>query len=191
MKYILDPIMGLLASLFGLLVHPLFFFIFAITGYIYYPYLYALTAPFLLGALACLSVKWAPADETGYQRGKLPGWAKAWSTLDEDPPGDVRGEASVKWVYAKLGKTVATMYWLLERNRGMGLSYMLARKTSDLTYLDGNAWGFIEIPSGAWRWQQKLGPWFYVGVGTQTTRVGDDMWIRPWVGFKIQHGNNP
>ena len=191
MKYLLDPILGLVASIFGILIHPLFAAVFTILGLCYSSLWLLGTVPFLIGVLACMCIKWSPKDDTEYQRGKLPKWAYAWSTPDEDPPGDIRGEASVKWVYAHLGKTLCTMYWLLERNRGMGFSYLISRSTKDLTFLDGNAWGFIEIPSGAWRYTLKLGQLFTLGVGTQTTLVGDTMWIRPWVAFKRQHNGNP
>ena len=192
MKYIIDPILGLVSALFGLVIHPCVAALFAWSAWhVGSPMLLLGVAPFGLGLLACLSIKWTGADETGYLRGDLPTWAYPWCTPDERAPGDVRGEAALIWVYKTLGPTAAAIYWHLERNRGMGLSFLLSRKTSDRRYLEGNAWGFVEIPSGAWRWQRKICPWVYVGVGTQTTMAKDQMWIRPWVGIKVTHNGNP
>ena len=194
MKYLLDPLKGLLGSLFGLSIHPAFAAAFVLASWQAggHPLLCLAGAlPFLLGLIACLCIEWSAPDATGYQRGKLPDWAYLWCTPDEDAPGDVMGEPAVQWCYAHLGKTITALYWHLERNRGMGLSFLFSRKTDDGTYLDGNAWGFIEIPSGAWRWQQKIFPGISIGVGTQTTKVKGQMWIRPWVGIKTTHHGRP
>lgn len=196
LKYPKDTFLGILASAFGLIIHPVIAGIFAYLAWRYSIYYAAGILPFLIGLYACIRTEWEGIDENGYLRGKLPAWAYAYSTPDEDAPGDVRGEAALKWVYKYLGPTVACIYWHLERNRGMGFSFKIARKSPDLEYLDGKAWGFIEIASGAWRWQRKFFPWFKgewlsIGIGTQTTMRHGEMWIRPWFGIKVTHSGNP
>jgi len=183
---------GLAASLFGVLIHPVIAFAFVYLAAINSSTLLLVGAiPFALGLIACLSVKWYTVDNMGYRRGRLPNWAYAWSTPDEDAPGDVRGEQWLKNVYNWFGPTIATCYWHLERNRGMGLSYMLSKKADSRMYLDGDKWGYQELPNGAWRNVWKIGSLFSVGIGNQTTMVNDQMWIRPWLSFKRQHGGNP
>lgn len=191
MKYITAAVLGLLVGGFGVVIHPVVAALFGYMAYAHSPW-YALgVLPFLIGVVACLRASWTGPDETGYERGDVPGWAFAWSTPDERLPGDVRGEPSVKWAYKYLGRIVCSMYWLLERNRGMGLSYLVSRKTSDNRYLDGNQWGYQEIPSGAWRRVWRLGSFASIGIGNQTTMVKGQMWIRPWVSLKAQHNGNP
>lgn len=191
MKYITAIVLGLLVGVFGVVIHPVAAALFGYLAYVHSPW-YALgVLPFLIGLVACLRTEWGSPDENGYLRGKLPGWAYAWSTPDEAAPGDVRGEPWVQNVYHWCGPTVACIYWHLERNRGMGLSYLVSRKTSDQRYLDGDQWGYQEIPSGAWRRVWRIGSFASIGIGNQTTMVKGQMWIRPWVSAKSQHDGNP
>lgn len=191
MKYIIDPLAGILAGVFGLVIHPL------VAGYFWYlawmhSIWYALgVLPFAVGLVACLMTDWHGTDENGYLRGKLPWWGYSWSTPDEDAPGDVRGEPWLKNVYRWFGPTVACIYWHLERNRGMGLSYLCSRVLPDGIYLDGDKWGFQELPNGAWRRVWRIGSFASFGVGNQTTMVNGVMWCRPWVSVKRQHDGNP
>lgn len=191
MKYLTAVVLGLLVGAFGLSIHPVFAGLAWYFAIMHSPWYAMGVAPFAIGFIACLLTEWGEVDENGYLRGKLPGWAYAWSTPDEAAPGDVRGEPWLKNVYRLFGPTAACMYWHLERNRGMGLSYMASRKTSDQRYLDGNAWGYQEIPSGAWRHVWRIGSIASFGIGNQTTMVQGQMWIRPWVSIKFQHNGNP
>ena len=186
-----DVFNGLLVGLFGIVIHPV-----AAAGFGYLAFTSSIwylpgVLPFAIGLVACLMTKWYGTDQNGYLRGKLPWWAYIWSTPDEDAPGDIRGEPWVKNVYRWCGPTVACIYWHLERNRGMGLSYLCSRILTDGVYLDGKKWGYQELPSGAWRWVGRLGSFASIGFGTQTTMVNGVMWCRPWLSAKLQHDGNP
>lgn len=157
MKCIVDPLLGLVASLFGLVIHPAFAVLFGYLACTESVYWALGCLPFVMGFIAVLCAQWDRMETDGYIRGDLPDWAAAYATLDERLPGDVRGEPSVKWAYANLGKTVCAMYWLLERNRGMGLSYLFSSTLPDGVYLDGNQWGYQELPNGAWRMVWRIG----------------------------------
>lgn len=193
MKYLIDPILGLLASLFGLVIHPLAAAIFAGCAWHYgLDWLYAGTAPFLVGVLAVLTARWdAQPDVNGYVRGDLLRIFRLYETKDERLPGDVQGEPLIIWSYRNLGKVLTAMLWLLERNRGMGFSYLFARTLQDGIYLDGSKWGFQELPSGAWRRVWRIGPWWSFGVGNQTTLCNGVMYCRPWFSVKRQHDGKP
>lgn len=191
MKYLIDVLSGIIVGVFGLVIHPLFALLSGYYAWTSSMYWLVGCLPFVLGLLAVLSAKWDSSETDGYIRGDLPEWAMIWSTLDERLPGDVRGEPSVKWAYKYLGKTLCSMYWILERNRGMGLSYIFSKVLTDGVYLDGNQWGFQELPNGAWRKVWRLGSFASFGIGNQTTMVNGVMWRRPWVSIKRQHNGNP
>lgn len=191
MKYIVDPILGLIASLFGLVIHPIFAVLFGYLACTHSVYWVIGVLPFALGVIAVLCAQWDRMETDGYIRGDLPEWANAYATLDERLPGDVRGEPSVKWAYAHLGKTLCAMYWLLERNRGMGLSYLFSSTLPDGVYLDGDKWGWQELPNGAWRMVWRIGSFGSFGFGNQTTKADGVLWRRPWFAIKRQHGGNP
>ena len=192
MKYIIDPLLGLIVALFGLVIHPVVAAMFGYAAWAHSLYWAIGCAPLLIGFVAVLCTKWTGPDETGYERGDLPSWAFAWSTPDERLPGDIRGEPSVKWAYKHLGRIVCSMYWLLERNRGMGLSFLVGRVLPDGKCLDGSLWGFQELPNGAWRKVWKWGSWGQFCVGNQTTNFnGKEIYCRPWISVKAQHNGNP
>lgn len=192
MKYILDPLAGILVAVFGIVIHPLVAAAFAWAATRYSIYWAIGCLPFVVGFIAVLCAKWDTEATDGYVRGDLPRWAAVFETPDERLPGDVRGEPSVKWAYAHLGKTVCAMYWLLERNRGMGISFTLGRPLPDGQYLDGSLWGFQELSNGAWRRVWKLGSWGQFCVGNQTTNYhGKIAYCRPWFSIKSQHNGMP
>jgi hypothetical protein len=175
-KYVIDPLKGLLCTLVGLSVTPSAFVcaVFAAV-YAHNTYLYLLCLPFTLCFIAVLSAN--------YTTGQLPRWAALFATPDEGVPGDLK-EPRCRSVYTMYGKYVCALYWLTVRNKCHGLAFMLGRPLPDNQMLNGDLWGFQELPNGAWRWVKRLGP-IQLCAGNQTTlKRYEGIYAIPWLSIK-------
>jgi len=153
MKYIITPLLGLFAALFGLLC----------------PVLVLFTIPFIKWDKLPSSGSWG----THYTiRGDLPNWLSWFSTPDERLPGGLY-ERTVEEVFTKYGKTVCSYYWLGLRNRAMGLAVFLGKPTTD--YIPEEPMGFWERDD-IWRYAKKLGKLKFV-TGYQVYRKLDKSFV--------------
>lgn len=182
-KCIPDVLLGIVCTCFGLLINPIVAV--AVCGSAYYwhmPELVFLTAPFVLGFVAIVFANRAT--------GRLPRWAGLWETPDERLPGD-RLEPTVDRIYCKYGFFICSLYWLMLRNNGMGLAFMLGRYLPDGKQLDGSKWGYQLLPNGAWRLVLNL-YLVQVGIGTQTTlKKGVGIYAIPWFTVKTIKNGKP
>lgn len=190
LKRVFDPLKGLACTLFGLLVHPFVCLLCAVAVWHWrMPALAALCFPCIAATVAVLCAKWdSTNDANGIRRGDLPDWAGVFGTPDERLPGDVVGEPTVRKVWERYGKTACSLFWLLHRNRAIGLSFEWCREVD--AYLNGELWGFQELPSGAWRYVKRLGP-LQFGCGNQTTALKGKIYAVPWCTVKTVHGDKP
>jgi len=189
MNYVIDPLKGLVCTVFGLCIHPAIAT--AAIAYALYFRDYSalvLVLPCLLGIVAILSARWEEVD--GLKHGYLPDWAFIWSTPDESLPGDLKEPTLLK-IDQKFGVLVASLYWLLERNRGLGLAFKFGKKLEDGVYIDGDKWGYQKLASGAWRMVIPLG-FVYLGFGNQTTKDRQgNLWALPWCSVRVPHDGHP
>lgn len=182
-KCIPDVLLGVICTAFGLSFHPVV--VAAICGAAYY-----YNMPHLLWALLPVVLGFVAVVFSNRATGRLPSWAAIWETPDEPLPGD-KLEPVVARVFNKYGYFICSLYWVLVRNRGFGLAFMLGRYLPDGKYLDGDKWGFQLLDNGAWRLVINL----YicqVGIGTQTTiKKGVGLYAIPWATLKRVKNGKP
>ena len=137
MKYVIDPLKGLLIALFGLFV-----------------------APIAMLPL-CLLIKWDSEPTTGGDggeysrtiRGDLRILGSIFATPDERFPGGLNEPTVVKWL-EKYGKTWCSYLWAGTRNRAMGLAQLMGHETTDYIPEGDGYWERGDI----WRYGLTLGP---------------------------------
>jgi len=138
MKFIIDPLKGLICSLFGVFTR---IYVAAIIGFCAWhfrsPYLAILTLPWIGFMLSWLSIKWdaepSPGGDGGDPSRTIRGDARLlrsiYQTPDERYPGDITQPAVGAWLQ-RFGKWICAYLWGGDRNVAQGLGRVLGKEVS-------------------------------------------------------------